>query len=166
MSGMQRSCARYAEWAAIASAVYDASNPLTVNHCLERTLKYHRTASDPVQVLSLQGISPTLAVLESRGTSGTIGASVEITGLVAKDQTEIDNWRTSYLSHLNRDYDLDVVLGMGHELTPGDLFYYNELSGGDDDLWFATDIDYRFDFGRGEWTRRVFSEYLKREVGA
>jgi len=130
-------------------------------------IKYHRGQTSPVQVLSLQGISPTLSVLESRDTSGTIGESVEITGLVAKDQTELDNWRTSYLLHLNRDYDLEIMLGMGHELNPGDLFYYDELAGvGEHDMWLVTDIDYRFDFGRGEWTRRIYSEYLKREGGA
>lgn len=158
--------ARYTEWVAIVGPVYASGNPLTVTHCLERMIKYYRTVGSPVQVLSLQGISPTLAVLESRATSGTIGKPVEITGLVVKDQTELDDWRTEYLLHLNRDYDLEVMLGMGHELNPGDLFYYNELApGGQADAWFATDIDYRFNFARGEWTRRIFSEYLKREGG-
>lgn len=158
--------ARYTEWAGIAAAVYDTDNPLTVNHCLERTIKYHRNVSSPVQVLSLQGISPTLVVIYSRGTSGTIGRPVEITGLVAKDSTELDTWRGEYLNHLNRQYDLEVILGMGHELNPGDLFYYDELAGGAvHDSWLVTDIDYRFNFARGEWTRRIYSEYLKQAGG-
>lgn len=162
---------RNTEWMIIASAVYadGASTGLTDDACLDfKVLWRHGTNSDLNKLLSMQAITPKLAIIESTKDSlTTLGDSIEINSLIAKDSDQLDDWLTEYQRHLNRPYDLELTLAMGHELNPGDLFYTHEMLhthlGADaisGEEWLVTDIDYRFDFKRGFWTRKLLCENI------
>ena len=157
---------RRTEWDAIAGPVYDAGDKLTEDHLLEYTIYQRRC--DLVKQIWLQAVTPDLTLLERQRQNSVYdtGTIERITSLVADNNTTLDNWGDDWLDWHNRAYDMDFTMLMGHELGPGDVFYFAGAThpleggtiGGDD--WLCTNINYSFDFARGFWTRNLSAGVL------
>lgn len=163
LNGKPSPRARYDEWKVIADDVYSDTDPLTINHLLERTVHHRR--DDEVNRVSLQAVAPDMTIIDSVESATGPGKAIEITSLVATDTTELSNWAQRYFAHLNREYDLNFKMGLGHELNPGDVFYYDEFATGTEhDRWLCTEISYEFDFAACSWLRNLVAEFLETTV--
>lgn len=187
LNGKPAPWARYAEWTAIIGMVYDGDNggSLPIANLISYNLI--RKRRDDCWSVELQAVNPSMdilveleTVLEPEPGSGYVGQRFKIKSLICETAATLEAWALAYSSFLNNEYEIDLVLTLGHELELASEFDLPSIIphtlGGNHDMvageeavdtghWLATDVSYQWNFGLGQWTRKVHAVKLRNWEG-
>lgn len=181
LNGKPAPWARYAEWTAIIGMVYDSDNGGGLPAANLISYNLIRKRRDDVMSVELQAVSPSMAILvevvpgsEVAGTD--IGRRVKVESLICETAADLEAWGILYADWLNNEYEIDLVMALGHELELASEFELPSIIphtlGGNHDMtagaeftdvghWLAMDVSYQWDFGLGQWTRSIHATKLR-----
>lgn len=180
LNGKPAPWARYDEWTAIIGKVYDETNRLPIANLMN--YKLTRKRLDDCLGVVLQAVSPSMAIITAGGNAqmgpGYWGKKIKVESLICESQIVLEAWAQEYANFLNNEYELDMLMALGHELEIGSEFCLPvdipHNLGGDHEMylgpghlfdvanWLVKDISYQWDFGVGQWTRQIHAVKLRK----
>ena len=181
LNGKPAPWARYAEWTAIIGMVYDSDNGGQLPFANVINYKLIRKRKDDCWSVEAQAVSPSMAILTKVAMSNEpgvtdVGRRVKVESLICEDEDTLALWAAQYADFLNNEYEIDLVMALGHELELASEFELPSIiphdAGGNHDMivgdtfiddgnWLAMDVSYQWDFGLGQWTRSIHAAKLR-----